>query len=183
VTESSRSANRRGWFDLLIDALAAVAAVLLCALTLLICVDAVGRIPSKVPATAHLSYTISWTLEVAQYTLYIITFFGAPWVLRDGGHIAIDLFVHQLKPEARRTVTLATNVICAVVCLVLFYFACRVWWTSFHEHVMVVETFRFPEWWLLSPAPPTFLILFFIFVRWIVHPQRQVSAAPLGHGS
>lgn len=182
MTDNFRSADRRGWFDRLIDALATIAGVLLCALTLLICVDAVGRIPSKLPATAHLSYTIAWTLDVAEYTLYIITFFGAPWVLRDGGHIAIDLVVHQLKPASRQRVITVTHVICAAVCAVLFYFACRVWWTSFSENVLVIETFRFPEWWLLSPAPPTFLILFAIFVRWILHPQQEAGTKAQSHG-
>lgn len=148
------------WFDRLIDALAVGAGALLCALTVLICVDVLGRKPGL--------YTIPWTLDVAEYSLYIVTFFGAPWVLREGGHIAIDLFVQRLGAVPRARVALLVNLVGAAVCGVLFYYSCRVWWTSYSEGVLIHETFVFPEWWLLSVAPPIFLVLLAVFARFLL---------------
>jgi len=169
---SPKDATRRGWFDRVIDGLAVVAGAMLCALTVLICVDVAGRKPGL--------FTIPWTLDVAEYTLYIVTFCGAPWVLREGGHIAIDLFVQRLRPVLRQRVAFLTHIVGALVSAILLYYSCRVWWTSFSEGVLIHETFVFPEWLLLSVAPPVFLILLVLFVRFIAGASWRGEA---GYGT
>ncbi len=146
-----------GWFDRLVDFLALVAGLALVGLTVLISFDVLARY--------FRLFATPWTLDIAEYLLYIITFLGAPWVLKDGGHIAIDMFVQQLKPLPRRRAVTATNVVGAAVCIILFFYACRTWWRSFSENILIYETFTFPEWYLFSVAPPIFLILAVIFSR------------------
>ena len=144
-------------FDKLINFLGLVAGILLVGLTVLICLDVAAR-------TFRL-FAMPWSLDVAEYLLYIITFLGAPWVLRDGGHITVDIFVQMLPPAKRRRAIIASNAVGALTCFILFVYAARTWWRSFSENIMVHETFVFPEWYLFSFAPPTFLILFLIFAR------------------
>ena len=151
--------------DTLIDALAVIAGVILCALTLLICLDAVGRTIVRFSNGAEWGYTIPWALDVAEYALYITTFFGAPWVLREGGHISIDLVLERLTPAFRHRFLVAADVIGALVCIILFYYSCDVWWTSFREQVLIHETFIFPEWTLLSIAPVSFFVMATIMLR------------------
>lgn len=182
LTEPVHKVPRRGWFDRLIDGLAVAAGVMLCGLTVMICIDAAGRTMLKFPATEDWGYTIPWSLDVAEYTLYLFTFFGAPWVLREGGHIAIDLFVNMLRPTSRRRAAGANHAIGALVCATLFYYSCRVWWTSFREGVLIHETFVFPEWILLSAAPPIFAILAMMFVRWLLWPPERPDAAEPSDG-
>lgn len=172
MTDITKIADRG--LDRVIDALAVIAAVLICALAIMICIDVVGRKPGW--------YTLPWTYEFAEYALYLVTFFGAPWVLRSGDHIAIDLIVQQLRPKARRRAALATHLTGAVVCGLLTYFACRVWWTSFRENVNIHATLVFPEWILLSVAPPAFLIMFALFVRFIIRPPERHRAAESSDG-
>ena len=153
-----------GWFDRLVSLLGVISGVLLVGLTVLICFD--------VSARYFRLFAMPWSLDVAEYLLYIITFFGAPWVLRDGGHIAVDIFVQQLEPAKRRRAVLASNMIGVIVCLVLFVYACRTWWRSFSENIFIHETFVFPEWYLFSVAPPIFLILSVIFLQAILQKRR-----------
>lgn len=164
---SSAPSRNRGWFDRLIDLMAVIAGALLCALTLLITVDVVGRKPAW--------FTIPWTLDAAEYTLYIVTFFGAPWVLRERGHIAIDLFVERLRPAARRRAAIAADAMGALVCAVLLFYSARVWWTSYSSKTMVYETFVLAEWWIFSVAPPTFAILLALFVRFLLERSRNIG--------
>lgn len=161
-------ASETSWFDRLIIALAYIAGCLMVALTALICVDVAAR--------NFRLFAMPWTLDVAEYLLYIITFLGAPWVLRDGGHISVDLLVQNLPTRAKQRTVRAANSIGAVVCLVLFYYACRTWWRSFSENIMVHETFVFPEWILFSVAPPVFLILVVVFLQSIRRGTELIEA-------
>ncbi|MFQ5856984.1 MAG: TRAP transporter small permease [Anaerolineae bacterium] len=167
LVTAQKAARPPGWFDRLIDVLALIAGMMLCVLTVLICMDVAARY--------FRLFAMPWTLDVAEYLLYLITFFGSPWVLREGGHIAIDLFVQQLRPPARRRAAFLSHVVGAVVCAVLLYYSCRVWWASFEDKTLIHETFVFPEWVLFSAAPPTFLILLVIFVRWIARRTETLE--------
>jgi TRAP-type C4-dicarboxylate transport system permease small subunit len=81
-------------FDRLIDALAIVSAALLVLIMLLIVSDVCGR-------TLRL-FSIPWGLEATEYMLYGLTFLGAPWLLREHGHIAVEILVERL-PAAHGT--------------------------------------------------------------------------------
>jgi TRAP-type C4-dicarboxylate transport system permease small subunit len=158
----------RTWFDKLIDALAAIAGAGLCGLTVLICVDVAARKLSL--------FAMPWSLDVAEYSLLVITFFGAPWVLVHGGHISIDIVTERLRPERRRRVAIATNFLCVVVCAALLWFSMGALWRSFSQGNLIHETWVFPEWWLLAVPPPIFLILMGIFLRWLRRPREVVGS-------
>ena len=163
-----------GAMDRLSWGLAVVAGTLLGVLALIISLDIASR---QVPG-----FSMPWSLDVAEYLLYLITFLAAPWVLLTGGHITVDLVVARLAPPARRRADLSANAIGALAALVLFWFACRVWWRSFSDGTLVYETFVFPEWWLFSAAPPVFLLLAAIFVRRVVRPPDAGASTDLGPG-
>ena len=155
--------------------LAVVAGTLLGVLAVLISLDIASR--------QMAGFSMPWSLDVAEYLLYLITFLAAPWVLLSGGHITVDLVVARLAPPARRRADRAANAIGAVASIVLFWFACRVWWRSYDDGTLVYETFVFPEWWLFSAAPPVFLLLAAIFVRRMLRPAAAGAAsAGLGPG-
>jgi TRAP-type C4-dicarboxylate transport system permease small subunit len=160
-------ASKRSWFDALIDALALAAAALLCSLVVLILVDVAARYLRL--------FSIPWSFEATEYMLYAITFLGAPWVLREEGHIAIELVVERLAPGARRVVRRIADVLGATVCVVLFFYACRVAWRSYESATLVHKSFVFPEWWVYAGMPPVMLILLGVYLRWLVRPPAHAG--------
>jgi TRAP-type C4-dicarboxylate transport system permease small subunit len=160
-------ASKRSWFDALIDALALAAAALLCALVVLILIDVAARYLRL--------FSIPWSFEATEYMLYAITFFGAPWVLREEGHIAIELLVERLPAAAQRVVRRIADLLGATVCMVLLYFACRVAWRSYESATLVHKSFIFPEWWVYAGMPPVLLMLLGIYLRWLLRPPRHAG--------
>jgi TRAP-type C4-dicarboxylate transport system permease small subunit len=162
------SHQRGGWFDRLINAFAIVAGLGMCALTVLVCFDVAVR--------NFQLFAMPWSLEVAEYSLLTITFFGAPWVLLTGGHISIDIVVDRLRPEPRRRMRAASYAVGALVCALLVVASTITLWKSYSDGTLVVETLEFPEWFLFAIPPPIFLMLFCIFVRWIRSPPEAMQA-------
>ena len=151
------AARSRSWFDVLIDALAIVAGALIVLLTALVVVDVAAR--------SLRVFTLPWSLEATEYMLYAVTFLGAPWVLRERGHIAIELVVERLPARGRAFVERLAECAGAAVCAVLFFYACRVVWQSYASGIMVQKSFAFPEWVAYAGIPPVMLILFGIYLR------------------
>ncbi|MEX2151075.1 MAG: TRAP transporter small permease [Steroidobacteraceae bacterium] len=160
--------------DRLIDALALVAGALLCALVALVCMDVAAR-SLKLFATP-------WTLDISEYALYAITFLGAPWVLRENGHIAIELVVERLPPRGRAAARRASDALGALVCAVLLYYASRTFWRSYASGNLVYETFVFPEWYLYCLAPPVFLLLLLLFAGRLWRPGADAGRGPRREG-
>ena len=160
-------ASKRSWFDALVDALALAAAVLLCALVVLILVDVAARYLRL--------FSITWSFEATEYMLYAITFLGAPWVLREEGHIAIELVIERLAPGPRRVVRRVADLLGAAVCVVLLIFACRVAWRSFESGTLVHKSFIFPEWWVYAGMPPVLLMLLGVYLRWLARPPQHAG--------
>ena len=158
------AARPRSWFDFLIDALAVAAGALVVLITVLVVFD-VGARSLRV-------LTLPWSLEATEYMLYAVTFLGAPWVLREHGHIAIELAVERLPARARAAVARFADVLGAALCAVLFYYACRASWLSYQSGIMVQKSFAFPEWLAYAGMPPVMLILFAIYLRRIL-AQRE----------
>jgi TRAP-type transport system small permease protein len=134
-----------------------IAGVLLCALAVLVCLDVATRSAHVLP--------MPWTLDVCEFMLFAITFCGAPWVLREEGHIAIEIVVERLPTGARRAARRLADGIGVLVCAVLLYYSSDVLRKSYAAGNKVYETFVYPEWWLYVLAPPVFLILLALYLR------------------
>lgn len=171
---SPAQASPRSWFDLLIDGLALVAAALVVLLTLLILCDIAARYLRI--------FALTWALEASEYMLYAMTFLGAPWVLREEGHIAVELVVERLPARLRLRVRRLGDALGAAVCAALLVYACRVAWRSFESGVMVHKSFVFPEWYVFALVPLVMLVLLGVYLRWLVRPPQARAPAALHEG-
>ncbi len=77
-------------FGRLLDALAMLAALILLAMVVMVTADIVLRNLTR--------GGISWSNEVSEYALYLITLLAAPWLLRRGQHVRLDI-VLTLMPS------------------------------------------------------------------------------------
>jgi TRAP-type C4-dicarboxylate transport system permease small subunit len=121
-----------------------------------------------------------WALEGSEYMLYGVTFFGAPWVLRAGAHVSVDVFIQQMPRHVARVFDIAAELAGLIVSLFLVYYGVKVTTTSMDEHVIIYRTLVFPEWWILWVMPFTSVCLVGEFVRRLGRSLR--GQAPLAAG-
>jgi TRAP-type C4-dicarboxylate transport system permease small subunit len=93
---------------------AAGATLLFVGMTLAICAEVLLRYGFTSP--------ILWVVEPSEYALLWITFLGAAWVLRHGGHVRVDILLQYLSPAALRVCGLFSAGAGAVTTLVLLVF-------------------------------------------------------------
>ncbi len=139
-------------YDGLLNGLAALAACLLFAIAVLVAVDAVLQHASFLPR-------IDGVIELTEYSLYGVTVAAAPWALRNGAHISVDILVDHMPESARAMARRFANMIGCAVALVLVYAGGLAAWKAGEAGRLVFKTFVFPEVWLLLPLPIGALIL------------------------
>lgn len=106
-----------------------------------------------------------WLLEVSEYVLYIGTFLAAPWVLRLGAHVRVDLVVGMLPDNAARVVGICADMLGLLFCLVLTRHGWNVAADSFSRGDMMFKELVIPEWPLLAVIPFSALLLAIEFAR------------------
>jgi TRAP-type C4-dicarboxylate transport system permease small subunit len=140
----------------LLDALALLGCAVLFAMMVIICVDVGLR---------NLRWgSLAWSNEVCEYALYLMVFLAAPWLLRQGSHVRMDMVLKSLPPTVGWLLEWAIDLICVVICATLALSGLKILVASHAQGNIVIKSVVFPEWWVLVPLPATFLLLAIEFV-------------------
>lgn len=108
-------------------------------------------------------YPIGWALEVSEYIIIIVTFFGAGWVLKSGKHARVDVIQNALKrKEVSNIYNGAIFTAVAIICLILTVFGILTAVDAFFLGTLQTQIFTFPKWILISVIP---FGSFFLFIE------------------
>ena len=164
-------------FGRLLNALAVAAALTLLAMVVMVTADILLR---------NLTRTgFAWSNEVSEYALYVITLLTAPWLLRRGQHVRVDLVLTLVPVRVAWLMEAAGDVLGFAVCLVMMRYGFKMSIESAVLGSITIKNLVFPEWWLLWPLPVCFALLAaefaFRFDR-LIHsePGRRVEATSVG---
>ena len=157
--------------------LAVVAALILLAMVVLVTADIVLR------NTARTGF--AWANEITEYALYLITLLTAPWLLRRGQHVRIDLALVLVPPRLAWMMEAAADVIGLAASLVLIWYGSVMTAQSVRLGSLTIKNLVFPEWWLLWPLPICFALLALEFAmrfhRLMGAPRtRRIEATSVG---
>ena len=107
---------------------------------------------------------VSWSNEVSEYCLYLVTLLSAPWLLRAGQHIRVDILLKALPPRIGWALEWLSDVL-GLACSVYFlWFGIRVLTSSYSSGAVSIKTLIMPEWWLLAPMPIAFFAVSIEFI-------------------
>jgi TRAP-type C4-dicarboxylate transport system permease small subunit len=133
------------------------ATLLFIAITLAICAEVLLRYGFNSP--------IAWVVELSEYALLWITFLGAAWVLRHGGHVRVDIVLQYLSPAALRVCGIVSSALGALTSLVLFVFGVDATWTAYLRGAFKPTGIDVPTWLVVIVIPLGALLLFLRFAR------------------
>ncbi len=144
----------RAWGKLL-EAFALGACVLIAAMTLMICLDVLLRNVPLVPSVQGLA----WSNELSETGLYLLTMLAAPWLLRQGRHIRVDILLRVLPRPVGWACECLSDAIAFACCVCVVIYGARATWESFSQGSITIKTLVLPEWWTLAPLPVAFALL------------------------
>ena len=139
----------------LLSGLALAACAVLFLMTLMICADVLLRNVRIIPGV----FGLAWSNEVSEAMLYLITMLAAPWLLRQGQHIRVDVVLRAVPPRLGWYFEWIADTLGLACCLVIAYYGARAALASFRAGSISIKTLVTPEWWLLAPLPIAFLLL------------------------
>lgn len=92
----------------------------------------------------------SWVVEIAGYILLFIPFLVGAWVLREEGHVKMDLGLSYLSPKRRHLVNALTSVAGALICLILTVYGVKVSWYFLERGYKTPTVLMLPQGFIIS---------------------------------
>src|SRR5260221_6291390 len=139
----------------LLDVAAAAAFALILGMTLMICADVFLRNVRIVPGLAGLE----WANEISEAMLFLITLLTAPWLLRRGQHIRVDIVLRAVPPRVGWLFEWLVDLLAFGCCAIMAWYSARAALHSYGAGSLSIKTLVTPEWWLLSILPIAFTAL------------------------
>ncbi len=109
----------------------------------------------------------AWLFTSAEYGLLYITMLGAPWLVREKGHVHIELVTAALPPGIRRVVSRAVALGCVAVSGILAWYGLELFVTNIERNDYDVRAYFYPRWLLTITFPIAFTFMAIEFARFV----------------
>ena len=103
--------------------------------------------------------SIWWLYEAVEYALYVGVFIGAPWVLRQGAHVRVDVLISALPKGVAARLEQVLDVAGALLCLFLCFYGVRAAIAEFEDGTLPDKSLRIDNWYMVSVFAFSFLLL------------------------
>ena len=143
-----------------------------CALLLAMMLIIVADVALRNLALPGLPQGLAWSNEISELMLYLITMSVAPWLLRQGQHIRVDVLLQALAPRLAWTLEWIGDLIGFACCVVIAWYGAQAAWSSFVSGAVNIKTLVTPEWWALAPLPLVFVLLSIEMIFRMIRLQR-----------
>jgi TRAP-type C4-dicarboxylate transport system permease small subunit len=153
------------WYGRLLDALVVAACVLLLLMTVMIGADVLSRNLG--------GGGVSVSNEISEDILYLMTLLAAPWLLRQGQHIRVDIILRTLPVRVAWLLEWLGDIVGFLCCLYFVWYGTLITIGSYKAGSINIKTLVTPEWWTLAPLPLGFTLL---AIEFMFRMHRLASA-------
>ena len=114
--------------------------------------------------------------DISEYALYFCTLLGAPWLLRAGQHIRVDIVLRAIPARLAYGCEWLSDMMAFVGCVALAWMGVVMTFKSYASGAIQIKSVVIPEWWVMAPLPIAFALLAieFAFRMWrLAHGPKE----------
>ena len=144
------------------------AAALIVAMMVVITIDVVVR---------NLGYQSSGHFfTFTEYALLVVPCLGAPWLVRERGHIYVEILLMYLGRRGRAALRLGIGIVCIAVCAVLAWYGCEVTIRDYLASEKDVRSLDMPRWIVVAFVPLSFAMMALEFLRFVLKRENFLGS-------
>ena len=155
------------WLDRLTNILAILAGVYLVWIFLAIVFQVVAR--------SVFLYGSSHIFTFIEYGLLYITMAGAPWLVREKGHVYIEILTAAVSEQVRPILSRVVVGLVILICVIITYYGIEVTIRAFVRDEMDMRSLDMPRWMLMISMPICFGLMSLQFLRFVIGPETLHS--------
>ena len=94
-----------------------------------------------------------WVFDISTLGLLFLTPIAAAWVLRQEGHVRIDILLLRLDPKNQAIINGITSLVALLACIVFLWKGCEVMWDAYQTGELLLRSLIIPKHLVLWPFP------------------------------
>ena len=156
-------------YDAVLYGMAWAAGFLMAAMMVVIFVDVVLRNLGYQSSAHFFTFT--------EYALLAVPCLGAPWLVREKGHIYVEIVFMYLGARQRVALRYLIGALCILVCAVLAWYGSLVTLGDFMQNEKDVRSLDMPRWIVVGFIPLSFAMMAIEFLRFLVSGENFLGSA------
>lgn len=157
-------------YDRFIGLLGVISALMLLALPTIIAFDVVVRVLRI--------GNIKWIIDVSEYLLFFSTFLGAPWLMRQGLHVRVDVLLAALNKNLARKLEQSLDLFCIMICGALAYYGMLAAIDAYRLDLKQFKAITVPDWPFHAVFTLAMVLLIVEFTRRMRRPDEAIKHDP-----
>jgi len=122
-----------------------------------VCIDVVMRYFFNSPS--------GWILQISEYILLYIPFLSAAYVLKEDGHIKVDIILNCLSKKTKAILNTVTSILGALILFILTYYGVIVTYDFYIRKVPTLKYLKIPEFLVIIVIPIGCFMFALQFIR------------------
>ena len=143
--------------DLILVVFAWFSGVLMIFSLVSVCIDVIMRYFFNSPS--------GWILQISEYILLYIPFLSAAYVLKEEGHIKVDIILNYLSKKNEAIFNTVTSILGAIVLFILTYYGMIVTYDFYLRKVPTLKYLKIPEFLVIIVIPVGCFLFALQFIR------------------
>ena len=156
-------------YDAVLYGMAWAAGFLMAAMMVVIFVDVVLRNLGYQSSAHFFTFT--------EYALLAVPCLDAPWLVREKGHIYVEIIFMYLGARQRVALRYLIGALCIIVCAVLAWYGSLVTIGDFMQNEKDVRSLDMPRWIVVGFIPLSFAMMAVEFLRFLVRGENFLGSA------
>src|SRR5881392_761309 len=156
-------------YDAVLYGMAWAASFLMAAMMVVIFVDVVLRNLGYQSSAHFFTFT--------EYALLAVPCLGAPWLVREKGHIYVEIIFMYLGARQRVVLRYLVGALCIIVCAVLAWYGSLVTVGDFIQNEKDVRSLDMPRWIVVGFIPLSFAMMAIEFLRFLIRGENFLGSA------
>lgn len=111
------------------------------------------------------NYSFGWSIDYTSYALLYIAFLGAAWLLREGGHVSVNILEEYLPAQRLKFLDYIIVISGILLSLILVYFGIGVTWDLYVNDIRSLTVVKTPLAYVVMIIPVGSLLLLLEFFR------------------
>ena len=148
--------------------MAGLAAVLIVAMMVVITIDVVVRNLGFQSSGHFFTFT--------EYALLLVPCLGAPWLVREKGHVYVEILLMHLGRRRRAALLVAIGVLCIAVCAILAWYGFSLTIRDYVANEKDVRSLDMPRWIVVGFVPLSFAMMALEFLRFVVRGENFLGS-------
>jgi TRAP-type C4-dicarboxylate transport system permease small subunit len=111
-----------------------------------------------------------WVTEFSEYALLWLAFFAGAWVLREEGHVKVEMVIEELPRRSQHVLHVVTSLVGAAVCALFSWVSASYVLEVYNSGELLFKAIVLPKWTVMVIMPPGLALLALQFLRRAFRP-------------